>query len=78
VPLRLPRHYGTIGWGLDVTTAMVNHSCEPNSFAFLDGSYLHVRSLKKLVPGDEITFCYSETVEDLFTRKESARKRTQD
>lgn len=53
---------------------MVNHSCEPNAFAFLDGSYLHVRSLKKLVSGDEITFCYSETVEDLFTRKKVLAK----
>ncbi|KAL2017321.1 hypothetical protein VTK56DRAFT_2294 [Thermocarpiscus australiensis] len=48
----------SIGYALDLVTAVINHSCDPNAFAFFEGRQLRVRSLRKIAAGEEITICY--------------------
>ncbi|KAL1841102.1 hypothetical protein VTJ49DRAFT_7433 [Mycothermus thermophilus] len=69
MPLRPISRPDTVGYALDVATAMVNHSCDPNAFAFLEGSCLRVRSLRKINPGEAITFCYVTAHMDVLARR---------
>jgi SET and MYND domain-containing protein len=48
---------------------MINHSCDPNAFALFEGRKLHVRSLKKIAAGEEITISYLDPTLDMSTRK---------
>lgn len=38
----------------------INHSCRPNSEAVLEGDRIFIRSLKKINPGDELTYNYGK------------------
>lgn len=49
---------------------MINHSCEPNSFAFLEKGEIRVRSLRKIAAGEEITICYIDPTVDVKSRRE--------
>ncbi|KAK0741997.1 hypothetical protein B0T21DRAFT_360516 [Apiosordaria backusii] len=49
---------------------MINHSCEPNAFAFLEKGEIRVRSLKKIAPGEEITISYIDPSIDVKSRQE--------
>ena len=41
-----------------------NHSCEPNSFIKIDGSSVVLHALKEILPGEEIVFDYSITMDE--------------
>ncbi|MCX6780983.1 MAG: SET domain-containing protein [Candidatus Magasanikbacteria bacterium] len=38
----------------------INHSCQPNCEASLEGDRIFIRSLKKINPGDELTYNYGK------------------
>ncbi|KAK4183159.1 hypothetical protein QBC35DRAFT_544612 [Podospora australis] len=64
-----------VGYALDLLSATIQHSCHPNAFAFFEGTELRVRSLKKILPGDEITICYIDPTIDLLQRQKILLKR---
>jgi hypothetical protein len=66
----------TIGVGLYLRAAAINHSCEPNccqSFVVGDGvspsPHLLVRSTRDIVPGEEITIAYVDVGRPTATRR---------
>ncbi|KAK4677823.1 hypothetical protein QC764_302260 [Podospora pseudoanserina] len=60
----------TVAFALELVTAMINHSCEPNAFAFLEKGEIRVRSLRKIAAGEEITICYIDPTVDVKSRRE--------
>ncbi|GAB1318472.1 Histone-lysine N-methyltransferase set-6 [Madurella fahalii] len=60
----------SVGYALDLVTAVMNHSCDPNAFAFFDGRQLYVRSLKTIAAGEEITICYLDPTIAISIRRE--------
>lgn len=47
----------------DPALSLLNHSCEPNAYLFVEGKELRVRSFKPISAGDEITFSYEGPIE---------------
>lgn len=60
----------SIGSALDLVTAVINHSCDPNAFAFFDGRRLYIRSLKTIAAGEEITISYLDPTITVCIRHE--------
>jgi hypothetical protein len=50
-----------LGIGLNPMAAAINHSCDPNSFSFFEGSKIRVRSLRRILAGEEITTSYIDS-----------------
>jgi SET and MYND domain-containing protein len=69
VRLRPPTKKESVGYAFDAVTATINHSCDPNAFAYFEGRKLHVRSLKKIAAGEEITICYLDPTLDVAARR---------
>lgn len=42
----------------------VNHSCRPNCEAIMEGTRVFIRSIKKIKPGDELTYNYGKSYFD--------------
>jgi SET and MYND domain-containing protein len=61
------------GTALDLVGAFMNHSCDPNVFAFFENSQLRVRSLKPIQAGDEITQTYVDVQAGVMMRGEMLR-----
>ncbi|KAK4205013.1 hypothetical protein QBC40DRAFT_325619 [Triangularia verruculosa] len=70
VRLRAASSKDIVATALDLATAMINHSCEPNAFAFLEKGEIRVRSLRKIAAGEEITICYIDPTIDVKSRQE--------
>ncbi|KAK4175265.1 hypothetical protein QBC36DRAFT_355247 [Triangularia setosa] len=70
VRLRAASPKDTVAFALDIVAAMINHSCKPNAFAFLEKGEIRVRSLKKITPGEEISICYIDPTIDAKSRQE--------
>ncbi|KAF0686632.1 Aste57867_21579 [Aphanomyces stellatus] len=47
-----------VGVGVYPATAMINHSCVPNSFVRFDGATLSVVASRMLAPGDDVLISY--------------------
>ncbi|CAK7210927.1 hypothetical protein SCUCBS95973_000958 [Sporothrix curviconia] len=60
----------------DIALAMLNHSCEPNAFIFVEGRQTRVRSLRAIDPGEEITVALVDTRLDVQNRREALRLQT--
>lgn len=58
----------------DIALALLNHSCEPNAFVFFEGRHAHVRSLRMIYPGEEITIALIDTRPDVQNRREALRQ----
>ena len=52
-----------------MVTAMINHSCDPNTFVYFEGNQLRVRSIRPISAGEEITICYVDPTLILTARK---------
>ncbi|KAF2799508.1 SET domain-containing protein [Melanomma pulvis-pyrius CBS 109.77] len=65
-----PAEGKTIGTSLDIVASLMNHSCDPNAFVFFEGSSLRVRSIRKLLSGDEITQSYTDVDMDALIRQQ--------
>lgn len=63
-----------IGFALDFMTATINHSCDPNAFAFVEGGKIHVRSLRKISAGEEVTITYLGMTVDANSRQKKLKK----
>lgn len=55
---------------------MLNHSCDPNAFIFVEGRQTRVRSLRTILPGEEITVTLVDTRLDVESRREALRLQT--
>ena len=64
----------SVGAALDLVTATINHSCDPNAFVFFEGNQLRVRSLKRIPAGGEITVCYVDPTIDVAMRQELLKR----
>ena len=53
---------------LDLLALLINHSCDPNALCLFDGTALHVRSLKPILPGQEILISYTDNTMDYDVR----------
>jgi hypothetical protein len=51
---------GNLPWN---TARLINHSCEPNCEAWIDGKRIHIHALHKINKGDELSFDYGFDVE---------------
>ncbi|KAK4155397.1 hypothetical protein C8A00DRAFT_42028 [Chaetomidium leptoderma] len=69
VRLRPASRKESVGYAVDICTAMINHSCDPNAFVFFEGRQLRIRSLKKIAAGEEVTICYLDPTLDVAARK---------
>eukprot|EP00033_Pygsuia_biforma_P002586 GCRY01002861.1.p1 GENE.GCRY01002861.1~~GCRY01002861.1.p1 ORF type:complete len:507 (-),score=108.17 GCRY01002861.1:13-1533(-) len=50
-----------LGVGLFPLIAKINHSCAPNCAYIFEGRLMHVRALRHIPSGEELTFSYIET-----------------
>lgn len=46
---------GNVPWN---TARLINHSCDPNCEAWIDGLRIHIHALRDIEPGEELTFDY--------------------
>ena len=51
---------GNVPWN---TARLINHSCEPNCEAWIDGKRIFIHALNDIKEGDELTFDYAFDVE---------------
>lgn len=54
----LDKHYdidGNVPWN---TARLINHSCDPNCEAWIDGKRIFIHALRDIEPGEELTFDY--------------------
>jgi SET domain-containing protein len=47
----------------------INHSCDPNCMAYLDGGRIFIEAIKNIQPGVELTYDYALTREGLSRKK---------
>ncbi|RWS02899.1 SET and MYND domain-containing protein 4-like protein [Dinothrombium tinctorium] len=52
----------SIGYGIYPNICLFNHSCEPNTVTFYNGSQITIRTSCEIKSGDELCFCYGPTV----------------
>jgi hypothetical protein len=55
---------------VDPTLCLLNHSCDPNAFAMMNGQEVSVRTLKPIAKGEEIYISYIDTTNP-YTRRQS-------
>jgi uncharacterized protein len=65
-------------WTIDGTTRRnlgryANHSCKPNAEAILRKGKMVIVALKRIAPGDEITYNYGEDYFDYYFKKAGCR-----
>lgn len=63
-----------LGVALDFMAATINHSCGPNAFAFVEEGKIHVRSLREISAGEEVTISYPGPTPDANPRRKKLRK----
>jgi len=51
---------GNVPWN---TARLINHSCEPNCEAWIEGKKIFIHSLSEIQPGEELTFDYGFDVD---------------
>lgn len=64
-------HLGStiIGSCLDPFTALINHSCKPNTHFVSEGTELRLRSLEQITAGSELTIAYTDPSYDTAFRR---------
>jgi SET domain-containing protein len=60
---------------LDIVASMINHSCDPNAFVVFEGNTLHVRAIRKLAAGEEITQYYTYVDFDVWLRRRDLKSK---
>lgn len=51
---------GDVPWN---TARLINHSCEPNCEAWIEGERIFIHALRDIKPGEELTFDYGFDIE---------------
>ncbi|KAF2073679.1 hypothetical protein CYY_005029 [Polysphondylium violaceum] len=60
------------GIGLYFLASFINHSCDPNAYThFPDDHTCHLKLLKSVQPGDEITISYTDPTQNIVDRRSS-------
>lgn len=59
-----------IGIGLYPLAALINHSCVPNSIIVFNGKRAHIRTIREIKSGEEITISYVEIAESRERRQQ--------
>lgn len=49
--------------------SMINHSCDPNVFFFMEGSQLRFRTIKQISAGEELFLSYTDPTYDIMSRR---------
>ncbi|KAJ1138364.1 hypothetical protein NDU88_004751 [Pleurodeles waltl] len=52
----------SVAIGLYPSMSLVNHSCDPNCVTLFMGRHVHLRAIKNIKAGDELTIQYTETM----------------
>lgn len=62
--LQIDKEFFLIGTGKDkkIYDDFINHSCNPNSYVYINGNKVLLIALKKIKKGEEITYDYSTTM----------------
>jgi SET domain-containing protein len=58
------------------TARYINHSCRPNAEAVVSRGRIRIKALKRIRPGDEITYDYGKNYFDTFIRPLGCKCRT--
>ena len=54
--------------------ALLNHSCQPNLFlTFDENAVMECRTIKDIIPGEEISNCYGPRVGKMTTKQRQVR-----
>ena len=64
-----------LGLCLSPKSALLNHSCTPNTHIVFSGKSLSLRSLNSIEPGSELTIAYIDTTQVTATRKSELQSR---
>ena len=64
----------SIGSGLYMRAAVINHSCQPNAAAIYLGTTFVLKAIQKIRVGDEITISYVDLEMDRFRRQNWLKK----
>ncbi|KAI9136203.1 hypothetical protein BKA69DRAFT_1105683 [Paraphysoderma sedebokerense] len=62
-----------IGYGLYLGASMINHSCNPNAVALFNGAKLHVKCIRPIKTGEEITINYVDTLQPTALRRQELK-----
>ncbi|KAF2688647.1 hypothetical protein K458DRAFT_384828 [Lentithecium fluviatile CBS 122367] len=68
-----PAEGETVSTSFDIIASIINQSCDPSTFVFLEGNSLCVRSIRKLRAGDEITQCYIDVAMNFLLRRQALK-----
>lgn len=64
----------SVAIGLYPSMSLLNHSCDPNCFTLFMGRHLHLRVIKTIKAGDELTIQYTETMRPTEERQSQLRR----
>lgn len=62
--------FEVVGIALDPLASLMNHSYDPNAVCLFDGTTLRIRSLKPILPGQEILISYTDNTMDYDVRSQ--------
>ncbi|XP_060609918.2 histone-lysine N-methyltransferase SMYD3 isoform X2 [Anolis sagrei] len=63
-----------VGVGLYPSMSLLNNSCDPNCVIVFEGPQLHLRSIREIQEGEELTICYVETMMPTPERQEHLKR----
>ncbi|XP_062825032.1 histone-lysine N-methyltransferase SMYD3 isoform X2 [Anolis carolinensis] len=63
-----------VGVGLYPSMSLLNNSCDPNCAIVFEGPELHLRSIREIQEGEELTICYVETMMPTPERQERLKR----
>ncbi|XP_063162190.1 histone-lysine N-methyltransferase SMYD3 isoform X4 [Candoia aspera] len=63
-----------VGVGLYPSMSLLNNSCDPNCVVIFEGPQLHLRSIREIQLGEELTISYTETVMPTPERRQNLKR----
>ncbi|XP_026551226.1 histone-lysine N-methyltransferase SMYD3 isoform X1 [Pseudonaja textilis] len=63
-----------VGVGLYPSMSLLNNSCDPNCVVIFEGPQLHLRSIREMQLGEELTISYTETVMPTPERQQNLKR----
>lgn len=68
--MRQAEKSGSFGIALDLISCVINHSCDPNAFLFVEDGLVVCRPLRRIAPGEEIMISYVDPMLALKPRRD--------
>lgn len=72
--VRQPNYEQSLGITLDLFASMINHSCDPNVFFFVEGYQLRFRTTRSISAGEELFISYTDPTYDAASRSRELEK----